>query len=57
MAEHERTPIQVDDQFHHYRGNAIPWFVRFIWLGFWVFAIVYTIRFFFPALQLELFAQ
>jgi hypothetical protein len=26
-----------------------------MWLGFWVLAVVYTIRFLFPALQAELF--
>jgi hypothetical protein len=29
--------------------------VRFIWLGFWIFAVAYTIRWLFPALQVELF--
>jgi hypothetical protein len=53
--EYKRTTIETDDQYHHYRGNLIPWFVRFIWLGFWVFAVVYTIRFLFPAVQVELF--
>ena len=57
MAEPEKTPIEVDDQYHHYRGNVIPWFVRLMWLGFWIFAIVYTLRFLFPAVQSELFPQ
>ena len=44
-----------EQQFHNYTSNSIPWYVRLIWLGFWVFAIVYTIRFLFPAIQTELF--
>ena len=57
MSEGEKTPIEVDDQFHHYTGNRIPWYVRLMWLGFWVFAIAYTIRYLFPAVQLELFPR
>ena len=49
----QRTPRQ-DEQFHHYTGNRIPWYVRFMWLGFWIIAIYYTIRFIFPALRGEL---
>ena len=40
--------------YHYYCGNEIPWYVRVIWLGFWVFAVVYIIRYFFPAMQTEL---
>lgn len=57
MSDIKKTPIESDDQYHHYRGNVIPWFVRLMWLGFWVFAITYTIRFLFPAIQTELFPQ
>ena len=48
------TPIAVDDRYHHYTGNRIPWFVRLIWLFFWGFAIYYTVQFLFPAVQVEL---
>lgn len=47
---------QVENQFHHYRGNEIPWYVRLIWIGFWAFAVFYTIAFLIPALQRELSA-
>jgi hypothetical protein len=39
----QKTPT-ADSQFHRYTSNAIPWFVRLIWLGFWVFAIDSTVR-------------
>ena len=55
MQDFKRTSIETDERYHHYTSNTIPWFVRFIWIGFWAFAIVYTIRFLFPALQIELF--
>ena len=57
MSEVESTPIESDDRYHSYVGNRIPWFVRFIWLGFWAFAIFYTIQYLFPAVRLELFPE
>lgn len=45
---------QAEHQFHDYTGNAIPWYVRAIWIGFWIFAVAYTIRFLLPAMQIEL---
>jgi hypothetical protein len=50
----ENTSAEVEHQHHNYVGNRIPWYVRGMWIGFWIFAIVYTIRFLFPALQVEL---
>ena len=55
MAAPENTPPEIEHQHHNYVGNAIPWYVRAIWIGFWIFAVSYTIRFLFPAMQLELF--
>ncbi len=55
MADKEN--ITADTQFHNYTSNAIPWYVRLLWLGFWTLAIVYTIRFLFPALQSELIVK
>jgi hypothetical protein len=47
------TP-DVENRYHDYIGNAIPWYVRAIWIGFWVFAVTYTIRYLLPAMQVEL---
>jgi hypothetical protein len=47
--------IAREEQFHNYTGNEIPWYVRLMWLGFWILAIVYTIKFLFPSIQRELF--
>lgn len=49
----QSTPEQ-EHVYHYYRGNEIPWYVRAIWLGFWVFTVYYIIRYFFPAMQIEL---
>ena len=54
-ADQPESSAEVEHRYHHYRGNAIPWYVRLMWLGFWVFAIAYTIQFVFPALQVEFF--
>ncbi len=50
----EQTSAEQDHAYHFYRGNAIPWYVRMIWIGFWIFAIWYVIQHLFPALQTEL---
>ena len=34
--------------------HAYPWYVRLIWLCFWVFAIYYVLRYLFPDLQSEI---
>ncbi|MCX7407358.1 MAG: hypothetical protein NTZ32_04665 [Planctomycetales bacterium] len=41
-------------KYHTYVSNVIPWYVRFMWLVFWVFAAGYVIRYFLPAIQTEL---
>jgi hypothetical protein len=53
----EPTSIKSDTQFHHYSGNRIPWYVRLMWIGFWIFAITYTLQYLFPAIQVELFQK
>ena len=53
----DKENIAADSQFHNYTSNAIPWYVRILWLGFWILAVVYTIRFLFPALQAELIVK
>lgn len=39
---------------HTYVSSVIPWYVRLIWLVFWIFAAAYVIRNFLPAIQTEL---
>lgn len=54
MADIEHTSAEEEHRFHHYTGNAIPWYVRFIWILFWVFVIYYSIRYFLPMIQIEM---
>lgn len=51
----ETTPEQ-EEHFHDYRGSAIPWYVRLMWLGFWLLAIYYVVTYLIPAMQAELIA-
>lgn len=53
----QETQPAEDAKYHDYVGNDIPWYVRAIWIGFWIFTAVYTIRYLFPAMQRELFKQ
>ena len=57
MNSSEPTTPDGDQRFHNYTGNEIPWYVRAIWIGFWIFAVAYTILYVFPALRIELFQQ
>jgi hypothetical protein len=50
----DQTSPEQEHVYHYYRGNEIPWYVRAIWLGFWIFTVYYIIRYFFPAMQVEL---
>lgn len=53
MSPDPRT-AEAEHQFHNYTSNRIPWYVRLIWLAFWTFVVIYTVRYLFPALQIEL---
>jgi hypothetical protein len=50
----EAASADFEHRYHHYRGNRIPWYVRLIWLGFWVMATYYVVQYLFPALQVEM---
>ncbi len=54
MSNIEQSGPGEEHRFHRYRGNVIPWFVRVMWLGFWIFAVVYVLKYFLPALQIEM---
>jgi hypothetical protein len=45
---------EVERRYHHYTGNRIPWYIRLLWVCFWIFAISYVISYLFPALRGEL---
>jgi len=52
----DKTTPEQENKYHYYTGNAIPWFVRGIWIVFWIYAITYVVVWLLPALQSELLA-
>lgn len=57
MSQTDENSAQAENEYHNYTGNRIPWYVRAIWIGFWVFVVYYTIRYLFPSIQIELFQR
>jgi hypothetical protein len=50
----EQMTVEEEHRYQYYTGNSIPWYVRLIWLLFWVFAAVYMVKYFFPSVQREM---
>jgi hypothetical protein len=42
---------EAEHRHHRYRTNAIPWFVHLIWVGFWILAIWYVLRWLIPEVR------
>jgi hypothetical protein len=49
MADQDRSTPQQDATFHTYQTHHIPWYVRLMWLGFWIGLIWYIIKYAIPA--------
>lgn len=54
MSPPENPSPEVEAQSHNYVGHAIPWYVRLIWLGFWILCIAYILQWLIPALKTEI---
>ncbi len=54
MDQLPENTAEAEHRFHNYVGNRIPWYVRLIWVGFWIFAVYYAVTYLFPNLQYEL---
>lgn len=50
----ENDTAEQENKYHTYVSHVIPWYVRLIWVIFWIFAIGYVISNFLPAIQSEL---
>jgi hypothetical protein len=50
----ELQNAEQENRNHTYTSNVIPWYVRLIWVMFWIFVITYAIKFFIPAIQREM---
>lgn len=56
MPQQDESSPQAEHRYHFYADHVIPWYMRLIWLGFWIFVIYYTVKYMFPAMQVELLA-
>ena len=54
MTTSDENAVEAEERHHTYVSSAIPWYVRGIWLLFWIFVIYYGIKYFLPAIQSEL---
>jgi len=57
MAQVDEPPkhtARAEHHFHQYTGNRIPWYVRLIWLLFWIFAVYYFVVYLVPIMQVEM---
>jgi hypothetical protein len=48
MSRPPDTSVQEDRSFHTYTTHHIPWYVRLMWVGFWVGAIWYVVKYAIP---------
>jgi len=49
MSESPFTPPEADRQYHTYRTSHIPWYVRAMWIVFWIALIWYIVKFAIPS--------
>ena len=54
MAKPENLPADTEARGLTYIGHAIPWYVRLLWLGFWILAVFYVLRWVIPAFRTEI---
>ena len=53
MNSPDENSLASEREHHGYQGSVIPWYVRALWIGFWIFAAFYAVRYFLPALLQE----
>lgn len=48
MSEQPEPSPQEDQRYHSYRTHHIPWYVRLMWVGFWIGMVWYLIKYAIP---------
>jgi hypothetical protein len=48
MTDYQETPAREDKQYHTYVTHRIPWYVRAMWICFWVGTIWYLVKYAIP---------
>ncbi|MCA9026235.1 MAG: hypothetical protein KDA86_13595 [Planctomycetaceae bacterium] len=54
MSLEDQATAEQEHQHHTYTSSEIPWYVRLIWVLFWIFVIYYSLTYFLPTMQTEL---
>jgi hypothetical protein len=54
VAKPDNTAPEIEAKNHAYLGNVIPWYVRLLWVGFWILCVAYILRWLVPALKSEI---
>ena len=49
MSEPIGPNAQQEHQYHNYTTHRIPWFVRIIWIGFWIGLVWYLVKYAIPS--------
>lgn len=49
MSEPIGPNAQQEGQYHNYTTHRIPWFVRIIWIGFWIGLVWYLVKYAIPS--------
>lgn len=49
MSEPIGPNAQQESQYHNYTTHRIPWFVRIIWIGFWIGLVWYLVKYAIPS--------
>jgi hypothetical protein len=47
-AGEQGSSLQEDGRFHTYTTHRIPWWVRAMWIAFWIGAIWYMVKYTIP---------
>lgn len=48
MIDPHDSSVQEERTYHTYVTHRIPWYVRAMWIAFWIGAIWYTVRYAIP---------
>lgn len=49
MAETPHPSPEQEQSYHTYTTHRIPWYVRLMWVGFWILLVWYVVRYAIPS--------
>ncbi len=48
MPDSSKSEAKQDSRYHTYTTHSIPWFIRVMWVGFWIGMIWYIVKYAIP---------